>query len=409
MNYTEITECRLCRSKDIKTVLDFGLSPLANSYPLSKNEDEKLYPLTVIKCNQCDHIQLKQTVDPKILFSEYSYSSSYSPTLVKHFVEYASTIYSYLNLQKTNSILEIGSNDGILLKELVRLGFRNLYGVEPAKNLSDKSVGDNRTIINSFFNFNSAQNILRQYGKMDAILANNVFAHLSDLDGVMQGIKLILNDNGVFIFENAYLLDTIKGLYFDQIYHEHLQYYGIKPLIQYLRTWGFEIFKIQRVNVQGGSFRIFVKFKNSTKHKQESSVKEFMDEEYKAGLYEDSTFVTFYERIYALKNQLTSLTSKITEENKSICCYGCPAKFALFSKFFGLSNKNISYVVDNSPLKQGKYSPGTKIPIVDNKYFIQNQTDYCIISAWNMADAIVKSNDYYTGTFIIPIPEIKLI
>ena len=408
-NYQNITQCRLCKSERIKTVIDFGLTSLANSYPSDNQELENQYPLTVVKCDECDHIQLKETVDPKILFSNYSYASSDSPSLIKHFSEYASTVCLKLGLGEFSSVLEIGSNDGILLKEFLRLGLINLYGVEPASNIAERSKGFGVKIINTFFNEETAKDIREKNGKMNVICANNVFAHVAEIDSMTKGVLELLTNDGVFVFENAYLLDTIKGLYFDQVYHEHLQYYGIKPLIKYLNKYGLEIFSIQRVSTQGGSFRIFTKRQGNKSIPIESSVYEFVSSEESFGLYDDQTYVEFDKKIKDLSDTIQGILKETIGNNKTICCYGCPAKFTLFSKVFKLDNSIIKYVVEDSPLKQGRYSPGLKIPIVSKKFFQENPTDFCIVSAWNMAESIIKNNKDYKGKFIIPMPSVKIL
>jgi SAM-dependent methyltransferase len=408
-NYTCITECRLCKSNKLFTVLDFGHVPLANSYPSAYDEIETFYPLTVVKCDDCDHIQLKETINPEILFTHYSYASSDSPALLKHFKEYAATLTTKLGLGEYDTILEVGSNDGILLKEFVRLGFIQLYGVEPAANMAERSLGIGAVIFNKFFNEVTAKQISITHGKMSVICANNVFAHVADVDGVIKGVTHLLCEDGVFVFENAYLLDTIKGLYFDQVYHEHLQYYGIKPLVKYLTQHGLEIFDIEHVSTQGGSFRIYAKFIKSNKHQIKPSVKAFLDEEETYGLYDFKTYSDFNNNLVTLAEHVKAFIKLAQLEEKKVSCYGCPAKFALFSKVFGLNRQNIEYVIDDSPLKQSKYSPGRKIPINGREHFVEKPTDYCLISVWNMANAVMSRNPEFKGKWIIPMPEFKIV
>ncbi len=408
-NFSVISACRLCGADTLFTVLDFGFVPLANSYPTSPEEQELCYPLTVTECDSCGHVQLKETIKPEILFSEYSYASSDSPALLKHFKEYASTVAFKLGLGEYDSILEIGSNDGILLKEFVTLGFTNLYGVEPAKNIADRSCSIGALIFNKFFDETTAKAIRLDHGKMGVICANNVFAHVADIDSMIRGVAHLLAEDGVFVFENAYLLDTMKGLYFDQVYHEHLQYFGIRPLKTYLSKYGLEIFDIERVSTQGGSFRIYAKLATSKKHDAQPSVQKFLDEEEEYKLYDYKVFSEFNASLAGLVKRMKAFMTLAELEGKTISCYGCPAKFALFSKVFGLNAKNIKYVVDDSPLKQGKYSPGSKIPIVNREHFEKNPTDYCLISVWNMANAVMYSNKGYAGKWIIPMPEFKII
>lgn len=403
-NYSTINSCRLCKHDDLYLVLDFGKVSLANSYPSTQDEIENQYPLTVSKCAKCGHVQLNETINPEILFTEYAYASSDSPSLIKHFAEFANTTTSLLEIEKTDSILEIGSNDGILLKEFANLGYSNIYGVEPASNIANRSTNIGAKIYTEFFNTELANRIVNEHGKIKLICANNVFAHIADIDSVTRGIIELISDNGVFVFENAYLLDTIKGLYFDQVYHEHLQYYGILPLTKYLSSHGLEIFRIQKVNTQGGSFRIYTQ-KQHGPRQIDSSVQMFLDQENNFKLYNNATFEDFNNNIQSLVSEIRQFVDSAKVEGKTISCYGCPAKFALFSKVFGLDSSNIKYVVDDSPLKQNKYSPGSKIPIVNRDYFYTNPTDYCIISVWNMAEAIIQKNKSYTGQFVIPMPQ----
>lgn len=405
-----IHECRLCKDRNVNVILSFGDVALANSYPTSKEEREDLFPLTLMKCDSCGHVQLKETINPNRLFLNYLYSSSDSPSLIKHFKEYAEDIKNRFNTDKKINILDIGSNDGILLKEFENIGFGKLIGIDPAENISEraKSIKD-ASIITDFFNIESASRIKSKFGPVDIICANNVFAHVDELDSMMEGIAYCLSDNGVFVFENAYLYDTIKGLYFDQAYHEHLQYYGVIPLIKYLASYNMDIFDIKRVNTQGGSFRIYAKKMSNKNFKVSQTVVEFIGQEDDFNLYSNQTYQDFIEKLNVLKYNLQNLIKDVRLKGGKISCYGCPAKFALFSKFFELDDNIIEYVVDDSPLKQGRFSPGKKIPIVNREYFYKNPTDYCIISVWNMSDTIINNNKEYKGKFIIPMPELKII
>lgn len=404
-----INECRLCKNKDIDIILPFGEVALANSYPSSKEEKEDIFSLTLMKCKNCGHIQLKETISPERLFLNYAYSSSDSPSLIKHFKEYAQDLKNRFNKDNIN-ILEIGSNDGILLKEFDNIKFGKLIGIDPAENISERAKSiKNAKIITDFFNIESATRIRNEFGPIDIICANNVFAHVDKLDSMIDGIVHCLADDGIFVFENAYLFDTIKGLYFDQVYHEHLQYYGVIPLIKYLATYKMEIFDIKRVDTQGGSFRIYAKKIKNQNHSISENVFRFIQNEKEFDLYSNQTYQEFIEKLNVLKYNLQNLIKDIRSKGGRISCYGCPAKFALFSKFFELDDQIIEYVVDDSPLKQGRFSPGKKIPIVDRKYFYKNPTDYCIISVWNMSEAIINNNREYKGKFIIPMPSLRTI
>jgi hypothetical protein len=251
--------------------------------------------------------------------------------------------------------------------------------------------------------------MLTNHGRMSVICANNVFAHVADVADLAQGVANLLTEDGVFIFENAYLLDTIKGLYFDQVYHEHLQYYGIQPLQKFLARFGLEIFDIEHVSTQGGSFRIYAKRKTSTKWTIQPSVEQWVDAERAFNLYENRTYKEFDEKIKGLAFTVKTFVTETLAAHKTISCYGCPAKFALFSKVFGLSQQHVKYVVDDSPLKFGCFSPGKKIPIVNGQYMQENPTDVCIVAVWNMADAVIARNPHYKGQWVIPMPQFKVV
>lgn len=300
-----IHECRLCKNRDINIILPFGDVALANAYPKSKEEREDFFPLTLMKCESCGHVQLRETINPNRLFLNYLYSSSDSPSLIKHFKEYAEDIKSRFNTEKQINLLEIGSNDGILLKEFENINFGKLIGIDPAENISERAKSiKNANIITDFFNIESANKIKNKFGPINIICANNVFAHVDELDSMMEGIVHSLADDGVFVFENAYLYDTIKGLYFDQAYHEHLQYYGVIPLVKYLASYKMEIFDIKRVNTQGGSFRIYAKKIKNQSYSISDNVHKFIQNEKDFELYSNQTYQDFIDKLNLLKNNL---------------------------------------------------------------------------------------------------------
>jgi len=347
------------------------------------------------------------------LFANYLYASSDSPSLIKHFHNYATEVLINISqkvpIGEYFNILEIGCNDGVLLREFEKLDIQQLVGVEPAKNIAEKcSRVTSAKIYNCFFDESAADSIREQCGLFSLICANNVFAHVANLDSLTRGIEKLLAASGVFVFENAYLFDTIQNLYFDQIYHEHLQYYGIKPLVTYFKRFGLEIFDVQHVNTQGGSIRVFVKKATNNKFNISPNVETFIKAEEFVGLYNPITYLSFMEKLTTLKGDFKQWLYQTQIEGKSVSCYGCPAKFTLFSKVFGLNKGNTQYVVDDSPLKQGRFSPGARIPIVSNSYFHEHPTDYCIISVWNMAEAIMNRNKDYQGKFVTLMPQLMV-
>lgn len=392
MNYTTHESCRLCFSLSIEEILDFGETALANSFLDEPNQPEVTAPLKVFQCKTCGSVQLRHTVDPDVLFRNYLYESSTSAVFRKHFENYAQYVTTLL---KPKSVLDIGSNCGYLLKCFKDLGCK-VTGVEPATNLANKANAAGLTTINDFFNIQLA----RTLGKFDIITANNVFAHINNLHEIIAGVKECLNPGGLFIFENAYWLDTVNNLYFDQIYHEHIFYHSIKPLAKLFMSHGMEICDVQRNNIQGGTIRVFV-WKNEDAMIL-PQVQELIDQEEK--LYNPQTYVEFNQKLTKLRGDLHWHLRRY----ETVAAFGAPAKFTTFCKVMGVSNE-FDFVVDDAPLKQNKYTPGTHIKVHPKEYLLEKQPDACVITAWNFADSIIKNNPGYKGAWIVPMPEVKCI
>lgn len=406
--YTTIDGCRLCKG-DLQDVINFGEMPLANGYTRTADEPTELYPLTLVRCQSCGHYQIKETVDPEILFSNFLYASGDSPTLVGHFAKYAEDVVALHGSAKF-SVLEIASNDGLLAGIFEKLGAGPVVGVEPAGNLVKMAREANGAhYVQAFFGAEVGQSIVRDTGKFDVVTANNVMAHVADLDGVMEGVNQCMAEDGMFIFENAYLLDTVQNHCYDNTYHEHLQYYGIRPLVGFLRRHGLELFDVRHLTTQAGSFRCFARKIGCEKWRVRSSVGRFISREEEAGLYTEGVAAAYRDDFHRLYGKLGRIVERARAEGGSLSCYGCSAKFAMLSKTLGLGHKNTRYVVDDAKAKQGLLSPGGKIPIVGRETFEQDPTDYCIISAWNLADPIIERNRQYSGKFIVPVPEPRVV
>lgn len=403
-NYHAVKNCRLCKSQDIETVLDFGETALANSF--LKEEDlgkpEVRVQLEVFLCGKCGCVQLKHTVNPEILFKHYLYESSTSPSFRKHFEDYAKDVKEKLNLSSKDFILEIGANDLVLLKPFKGMGFKNLYNVDPAENLAKKHQEKNITTICDFFSDKLVNEKLSHLkGKFSLICANNVFAHISDLDSVVEGIRQLLNEDGVFVFEVTYLKSNIENLYFDMQYHEHIFTHSVAPLQAYFRQFNMEMFDVQIVNTHGGSIRGFVKKQNG-KWKVEKSVEEFINQERSAGLFSIRTYYEFYHKILLLKERLLQSLIQFKNEGKRIWAYGAPAKLTTFSKVMGINHVLVEKIVEDAKLKQGLFAPGTHIQIVSPEEFLKSQPDVCVILAWNFAEQIKEKYKNYRGLWINP-------
>lgn len=409
----EYINCRLCNSLNLETVLDFNETALANSY-VSKEDLDKLEfkaPLKVNKCNDCGCFQLKHTVHPDLLFKNYLYSSSTSPTLIKHFENYAKDVYKKCNLSSKSFIIDVGSNDGILLEPFKKLGVRVL-GIEPAENLAKLAEQKGCPTLVTYFTKDTIKNISQypeEFGfdqKADVITSNNCFAHIDNLKEILESVNICLKNDGYFIFENAYWLETIRGKYFDQIYHEHIFYHSIKPLVKFLNSNGFSIVDIEKNNNQGGTIRVFCQKSNYIDNQK--IVRDFIEEEERFGLYMNETYKVFINDLNKLKEELLEFIYKEKENGKKIACYGAPAKATLFCKFFNLNKEIIDFIIDDSPLKQGLFLPDLHLPILDKSNLSKENIDLTIITAWNFADSIIKNNPQYKNNWMIPMPSIRI-
>jgi len=399
--YKRVDRCRLCGSSEIKTVMNFGETALANSYLSS--EDLLKYELTVpLECFicRCGSFQLGHTVNPEILFSNYLYESSTSASFRSHFEEYAKDIESFLS-DKDDYVIDVGSNDGILLKPLKKLGYK-ILGIEPAKNLADKCNKEKIPTINKFLDSESVSGALKFMGKKaKAISCNNCFAHIDDLHSVVDNVKALLEDDGVFIFEVTYLLRNIINNYFDMQYHEHIFTHSVKPLKNFFELKEMNLFRVKEVGTHGGSIRCYVK-KNCARQKTESSVQDLINAEENLEIYNYNAFRVWNSRIAEFKEKLNNKIIYHLNKREEIWAYGCPAKLTTLFKVMGLNGNVIKAVVDDSPLKQGKFTPDTRIPIVSKEDFKKTNPKVCLISAWNFAPQIKESNKWYKGTWIHP-------
>lgn len=407
MNWTikEYNHCRLCGSNEVKTVLDFGETALANSYLNEEdlNKEEFKAPLKMFLC-KCGSFQLHHTVNPDLLFKNYLYESSTSETFKKHFESYAGHVSKKLGLGKNDIILEIGSNDNILLKPFKNLGFKSIYGIDPAKNLIEKYQEKGINLICDYFTegLSNSEKLASIKGKVSLIAANNVFAHSDNLIDITKGIKNLLSENGVFVFEVTYLYKNLVNNYFDMQYSEHIFTHSVKPLKLFFESMGMCLFDVEEVPTHGGSIRCFVKKNSSIKNEVSAKVEEMINQEESAGLYEYSTYRHWAYRIDELKKSLLQKLVEIKNKKEKIWAYGCPAKLVTFFKVMGIDSFFIEKVVDDSKVKQNKYTPGTRLKIVSKENLISESPENCLISAWNFADSIIKNNPKYKGKWIKP-------
>ena len=408
-------DCRLCGSHNLATVFSFGDTPLANNYlsPEQITESEPFAPLTVNYCTDCSLVQLRDVVDPNILFSHYLYVSSTSPSFVKHFADYAHELINRFNLTDEDLVVDIGSNDGVLLKALQDSQHlptdRHIQtlGVDPAANLAATANAAGIETLVNFFTPTVAQDIASQRGPATVITANNVFAHTDDIVGFTTAVKELLAPHGAFVFEVQYLADLLQNNLFDIVYHEHTCYYHLTPLSQFFAKHNLEVFDVQAQSVHGGSLRVFVQHAGGP-HARTPAVAKLLKKEALAGLNTAAVYQEFAQRIEQNKRKLQALITKVKADGKTIVGYGAPAKATTLMYAFEITGDHLEYIVDDAPLKQGRLMPGTHIPIHSPDKLYADTPDYCLILAWNFADPIMANHAKFAeqgGKFIVPTPE----
>ena len=410
-DYKTRFDCRLCNSSNLISVLKLASTPPANAFVTEEEciEEQKKYPLKLFFCNDCNHVQLTDIVDPRELFSNYVYVSGTSPVFVNHFKNYAKKIIKDYSPDLNKYVLDIGSNDGTLLKFFKEMGYE-VIGVDPAEEISKKANQDGIFTINGFFDLEMAENIKDKYSNASLITANNVFAHCDDLSGITDAVSKLLTPEGLFVFEVSYLVDVYQKTLFDTIYHEHLSYHSVTPLIKFFESKGMTLIDVLKVNTHGGSIRCVIK--NSSNAEVKKSVDTFVNLEKSLAFHESNTFIKFSNKIEERKKELCDLLKKIKADKKSIAGFGAPAKATTLMYEFGLNNDILDFIVDDSPLKQGLFSPGLNIPVFSSSKIETLKPDYLLILAWNFADSIIKNNQKFIasgGKFIIPLPTLEVI
>ena len=387
-------ECRSCGNINLKRVVSLGYQPLANNLLKRKEEKCDLYPLEVNFCPKCYNCQLSVAVDPKKMFSNYLYTSSTSSSFRNHFIEAAKSYTKQFKLKpKKSYIIDIGSNDGVALKPFKDLGFNKILGIEPAKNLAKLA---NKNKIKTFNGFLESKNLKKIKKNADLILASNVFAHSDKLKEMAECMLKLLSKNGIIIIEVQYLLNTLKDLTFDNIYHEHYNYWSLTSLVNFFEQFDSTIFKAEKINTHGGSIRIYIK-KGKT-IKIENNIKTLLKEEEVFGIKNFKTYQKFGEKINKLKENVIRNINKLKKNNKNIIGFGAPAKATTALNFFGISDQ-IDFVVEDNKLKHGKFIPGVKIQIKDKKS-IKEKNFTILVLAWNFFKDIKKNNSNLSSDFI---------
>ena len=387
-------KCRSCENTKLKRVLSLGCQPLANNLLKNKNDKDELYPLEMNYCPNCHNCQLSVSVDPKKMFSKYIYLSSTTKTFRQHFESAAKLYVNKFKLSpKKSYIIDVGSNDGVALKPFKDLKFKNILGIEPAKNLAKLANKNKIKTYNGFLD----EKILKKIKKnADIVLASNVFAHSDNLKLMAECMFKLIKKNGTIIIEVQYLMNTLKDLTFDNIYHEHCNYWSLTSLVNFFNNLSAKIYRAEKINTHGGSIRIYIK--KSNKAKIEKSVKEILSEEENFGIKNYKTYKDFAKKVYKARDNVRKNISKLIKNKNKIIAYGAPAKATTALNFFGISNE-IESIVEDNKLKQGKFLPGMKIPIISKKK-LQEKPDFFLVLAWNFLKEIREKNKNLAKNFI---------
>ena len=386
--------CRCCGNNNLKRVVSLGYHPLANNLLINKNSNCELYPLEMNYCENCYNCQLSIVIDPKKMFSNYLYLSSTSKSFSKHFEEAAKKYIKEFKLSKKKSyIIDVGSNDGVALKPFKDKKFNNILGIEPAKNLAKLS---NKNKIKTFNGFLEEKNIKKIKKNANLILASNVFAHSDNLKEMAECMLKLLDKRGTIIIEVQYLLNTIKDLTFDNIYHEHYNYWSLTSLINFFKQFEVTLYKAERINTHGGSIRIYIK--KGRKNKVENSIKELLKIEEKFGIKNYKTYEEFGKKVQKIKENVRKNIKNLKSNGKKLIGYGSPAKATTALNFFGISEE-IDFIVEDNKLKQGKFVPGVNIPIV-NKKKVLDKNNNMIVLAWNFYQDIKNNNKELSNNFV---------
>ena len=407
-NVTRRKKCRLCGSVNLELVIPIRPSPIADAYVTKDELDQpqEYYPLDLYHCADCSHLQNIDVVNPEILFRNYTYETSSSLGLVNHYEKYANEILDTYAIESNSLVVEIGSNDGSLL-QFFKDKQMKVLGVDPAITIAHNASSRGIETLPEFFTSEIAESIRSNYGAAKVVTANNVFAHSDELADIVKGIYSLLDDDGIFIFEVSYLVDIIDNFLFDTVYHEHVSYHAITPLVKFFQSLDMELVDVVKVGSKGGSIRGVVQLARKGARKVQPIIDEMLKDEKNRGMDKSQLYKNYYNEIEERKDKLNKQLDVIIDNGGSLVGYGASTTVTTLCNHFLISDK-FKYFVDDNPVKQGKYTPGSHLPVYPSDYIYKDKPDFIVILAWQYADPIIKRHQKFLdggGKFIIPLPE----
>jgi SAM-dependent methyltransferase len=407
-----IKTCRFCGAGLQRTFVDLGLSPLCETYPSATdlNRGEMYYPLHCYICEKCWLVQLEEYESAENIFSDYAYFASFSDSWLKHCEKYCNDMQKRFGLGKDSFVAEVASNDGYLLQYFVRLGVPVL-GIEPAANVAEAAVKKGVPTLVRFFGEEVATTLAAEGRAADLVLGNNVLAQVPDLNDFVEGLKVLLKPDGVLTLEFPHLLKLIELNEFDTIYHEHFSYFSLISTEKILAAHGLRIFDVEELKSHGGSLRIFACRATSQAHPTGANVQKVMNDEIAAKLDRIEGYESFARQVRDTKLALVDFLVKAAKEGKTVAGYGAPGKSATLLHYCGIGKDLISYTVDRSPYKQGRFLPGSRIPIYPPDRIRETRPDYIVILPWNLKEEIMAQLSFvreWGGRFVVPIPAVTV-
>jgi len=407
INYKARTNCAFCEGTSLEEIIDFGEVALAGGFlKPEKFAAEQRFPLRVHFCRDCYALQVLDIIDPEILFADYFYFSSAIQSLRDHFIDYADEVVPRFLDPANATAVEIGCNDGILLKPIADHGVRKVIGVDPATNIV-RTINDPRiTIVNSFFSSAVASQIRAEHGPAQLIVANNVYAHIPEINDVTHGVAGLLDEDGVFVFEAHYLGSVVKGLQYDMIYHEHLYYYSLISLEKHMARHGLVVFDVKAISIHGGSMRFYVCRKTS----KPAQVLRLHKEEMEQGYNRVECFEQFAGQIAQRKNLLMALLEEARRKGLHVAGYGASGRANTIIQYCGITAEHVEFIVDDASAKWGYYTPGSHIEVRSREQLTASPPDYLLVFAWSYLNEIAKKcKDYLDrgGKLLTPLPEVR--